>query len=100
MTGGRFLFLICCWRTPVQEPALEDAVAITWRWRIGSEADILVNATEQWRSYRGPKCDITQCFSEHDLRRVLLHEMGHIIGLPTKMMSQARWRPGFRISIR
>jgi hypothetical protein len=73
-----------CWRSPVEEPALEDAVAITWRWRIGSEAveaDILVNNTQPWESYRGAKCDFTQCFSEHDLRRVLLHELGHAIGL-------------------
>ena len=73
-----------CWRSPVQEPALEDAVAITWRWRVASEAveaDILVNNTVPWESYRGPRCNAAQCFSEHDLRRVLLHELGHLIGL-------------------
>jgi hypothetical protein len=75
-----------CWRSPVQEPELQDAVAITWRWRNRFtsevvEADILVNSFELWDSYRGPRCDIFNCVPEYDLRRVLLHEMGHVLGL-------------------
>jgi len=76
-----------CWRSPVEGPALQDAVAITWRWRnrVTSEtleADILVNTAELWDSYRGPRCDpVIRCVPEYDLRRVLLHEMGHVLGL-------------------
>jgi hypothetical protein len=40
------------------------------------EADLIVNRAETWNSYRGP-IQLTPV----DLRRVLLHEMGHILGL-------------------
>lgn len=40
------------------------------------EADVLVNKSIVWNSYRGPTLN-----SPTDLRRVLLHEFGHILGL-------------------
>lgn len=40
------------------------------------EADLIVNAGRDWDSYRG-----TLRTSPLDLRRVLLHEMGHVLGL-------------------
>lgn len=40
-----------------------------------TEADVLVNNARTWNSYRGALRTAT------DLRRVLLHEFGHIIGL-------------------
>ncbi|HUR56412.1 MAG TPA: matrixin family metalloprotease [Opitutaceae bacterium] len=43
------------------------------------EADVLVNREHNWSSYRGNlKTGFTDAF---DLRRVLLHEFGHVIGL-------------------
>jgi hypothetical protein len=75
-----------CWRTEAQEPDLIDAVAITYRWinplaeRV-READLVVNSDLEWDSYRGPRCDDSGCRSAYDLRRVLLHELGHVLGL-------------------
>jgi hypothetical protein len=40
-----------------------------------SESDVLVNSTRTWNSYRGALRTAT------DLRRVLLHEFGHVLGL-------------------
>lgn len=40
------------------------------------EADVLVNLTYSWNSYRGP-----ERASSADLRRVLVHEFGHVLGL-------------------
>jgi Matrixin len=40
------------------------------------EADTAYNATIRWNSYRGPLW-----FRSTDIRRVMLHETGHIIGL-------------------
>ena len=40
-----------------------------------TEADVLVNSARTWNSYRGALRTAT------DLRRVLLHEFGHILGL-------------------
>lgn len=40
------------------------------------EADIIVNSAEQWDSYRGGLRSATV-----DLRRVLVHELGHLLGL-------------------
>jgi hypothetical protein len=40
------------------------------------EADIAFNATIRWNSYRGPLY-----FRASDIRRVMLHETGHVLGL-------------------
>lgn len=43
---------------------------------VPSEADVVVNTVWQWDSYRGPLV-----YPKIDLRRVLAHEFGHILGL-------------------
>ena len=40
------------------------------------EADVIVNKSIVWNSYRGPTLNFPT-----DLRRVLLHEFGHVLGL-------------------
>ncbi len=40
------------------------------------EADLIVNKNRSWNSYRGPIAT-----TPLDLRRVLLHELGHVLGL-------------------
>ena len=54
-------------------------LAVTTAWRIGSdrvESDVIFNTAWHWDSYRGP---ITR--DPVDLRRVALHEFGHVLGL-------------------
>lgn len=57
-----------------------EALAVTYGFeRVGfyrQETDIIVNANLTWDSYRGDLADDSE-----DLRRVLLHEFGHFIGL-------------------
>ena len=56
---------------------LPDGVRIEAR-----EADVIVNASLTWDSYRGPlRLGTTPANSTLDLRRVLLHEFGHVLGL-------------------
>jgi len=62
-----------------------DAIAITVRWAIVStnttvEADVVVNTAYSWDSYRG---DLQYPFESplYDIRRVLDHEFGHVLGL-------------------
>ncbi len=43
---------------------------------INTEADIIVNRKPTWNSFRGPLRA-----SSNDIRRVLLHELGHVLGL-------------------
>ena len=45
-----------------------------------TEADVVVNQTYTWNSFRGPLSRQT-FFNPEDLRRVLLHEFGHVLGL-------------------
>lgn len=46
------------------------------------ETDVLVNSAYTWDSYRGPlRAGPTLATSTLDLRRVLLHEFGHALGL-------------------
>lgn len=40
-----------------------------------TESDVIVNTAHTWNSYRGP------LRSQVDLRRVLIHELGHVLGL-------------------
>jgi Matrixin/Bacterial Ig domain len=74
------------WTSTSQDPSLTDALAITMKWWQGStllEADVEVNNTVAWDSYRdsyvnhpGPPPEGVT----YDLRRVLLHEFGHAVG--------------------
>lgn len=57
-----------------------DTLAITTRWTLNrtqrAEADVVFNTRFTWDSYRGNVRSSTW-----DLRRVALHELGHVIGL-------------------
>ena len=46
-----------------------------------SEADVLVNQNQNWDSYRGSLRFGSNGYAIGDIRRVLLHELGHAIGL-------------------
>jgi hypothetical protein len=55
-------------------------LAVTTTWRIGSErveGDTIVNSDIEWDSYRGT----LNYFGAIDLRRVIMHEFGHTLGL-------------------
>ncbi len=56
-----------------------DVLAVTVTWTSGnrrSESDVVVNQAESWDSYRGYLRN-----TPTDLRRVLAHEFGHVLGL-------------------
>ena len=57
-----------------------DALGITVTWvnqgEYQHESDIIMNSTFAWDSYRGELLQTTE-----DFRRVLLHEVGHLLGL-------------------
>ncbi|HTD67625.1 MAG TPA: matrixin family metalloprotease [Candidatus Limnocylindria bacterium] len=60
-------------------PLGDRVLAITTAWKIGSErveGDTIVNSDVAWDSLRGPIG-----FFDFDLRRVLIHEFGHTLGL-------------------
>jgi len=46
-----------------------------------SEADILFNTAQQWDSYRGNLRFGSNGYAIADIQRVVLHELGHVIGL-------------------
>jgi predicted Zn-dependent protease len=46
-----------------------------------NEADILVNNHQTWDSYRGPLRFGSNGYAIADIRRVLVHELGHALGL-------------------
>ena len=57
-----------------------EALAITYRWYrtstgITVDADVHINSTETWSDYRG---DLR---GDPDIRRVAVHELGHVLGL-------------------
>ena len=58
----------------------QDTLALTTWWYRGNalvEADIGFNLAKKWNSYRGD----TRPGQVYDLRRVALHELGHVLGL-------------------
>ncbi len=61
-----------------------NTLAITTRWTIGgttrAEADVVFNTAIQWNSYRGPLRS-SNGLEVWDIRRVALHEFGHVLGL-------------------
>jgi len=64
-----------------------DAVAVTTEWTVPgkstvrSEADVILNSALNWNSYRGNFLYLGNGQPIYDLRRVLLHEFGHVVGL-------------------
>ncbi len=60
----------------------ENTIAVTTGFGFGNtriESDIVFNASITWNSYRGPTQSSTTV--GHDLQRVALHELGHVLGL-------------------
>lgn len=63
-----------------------NTLAVTTYWMSGStmtEGDILFNSAQAWDSYRGA------LRSAYDIRRVALHELGHVLGLGHSNLSSA-----------
>ena len=61
-----------------------STLAVTYYSYSGSrmrEADILVNNHQQWDSYRGALRFGTNGYAIGEIRRVLIHELGHALGL-------------------
>ena len=59
-------------------------LAVTQYYYSGSrmiEADVAVNSRQNWDSYRGPLRFGTGGYAIADIQRVLIHELGHAIGL-------------------
>jgi hypothetical protein len=58
-----------------------DTLAVTTRWTLGRtervEADVVFNSAYRWDSYRGN----ARSSGVWDIRRVALHEFGHVLGL-------------------
>jgi hypothetical protein len=57
-----------------------DELSITTRWYVDSqrvEADVVFNSAVNWNSYRGN----LRASGVWDIRRVALHEFGHVLGL-------------------
>jgi hypothetical protein len=62
----------------------ENTLAVTTRWTLNGservEGDVVFNTSVQWNSYRGP-LRAENGRTVWDLRRVSLHEFGHVLGL-------------------
>lgn len=65
-------------------PFGSSTLAITQRWFSGTtltEADVVFNNAKPWNSYRGALRPASDGVYLNDLRRVALHEFGHVLGL-------------------
>jgi hypothetical protein len=67
-------------------PLGDDTLAVTFSiYRVFDdtviEADVVFNRAKSWNSYRGNVRDDSDGRPMHDLRRVALHEFGHVLGL-------------------
>jgi hypothetical protein len=74
------------WGDDVYGDSFGDAVAVTrWLYRPSDnsivEADVIFDRGRTWNSYRGNLRAATGGGTLYDLRRVALHEFGHVIGL-------------------
>ena len=61
-----------------------NTLAVTYYWYSGStmsEADVLFNVNQTFDSYRGPLRFGSNGWAIADIRRVLIHELGHALGL-------------------
>jgi hypothetical protein len=61
-----------------------STLAVTTHWRRGStrtEADIIFNTAKSWNSYRGALRRASSGGTLQDIRRVALHEFGHVLSL-------------------
>lgn len=72
------------WADDVYGDSFGDAVAVTISLASNNttaEADVLFNRNLSWNSYRGNSRSASGGGALYDLRRVALHEFGHILGL-------------------
>jgi hypothetical protein len=61
-----------------------QTLAVTTHWRRGSvrtEADVVFNTAKSWNSYRGNLRPASAGGTLNDIRRVALHEFGHVLSL-------------------
>ncbi len=67
------------------DPFEEDVLALTLTRTVrpgeSSESDIILNRDVQWNAYDGPLRVSNDGTAIFDVRRVLLHELGHVLGL-------------------
>lgn len=62
----------------------DSTLAVTTHWRRGSvriEADVIFNTAKSWNSYRGNLRSSSAGGTLQDIRRVALHEFGHVLSL-------------------
>lgn len=72
------------WDDDVFGDPFGDAIAVTRTWLIGgivSESDVVFDNELSWNSYRGNLKSAAGGGTLYDLRRVALHEFGHVLGL-------------------
>jgi hypothetical protein len=74
------------WGDDVYGESFGDAVAITkWLYRVSdnilTETDVVFDRGLSWNSYRGNLRSASGGGTLYDLRRVALHEFGHVLGL-------------------
>lgn len=74
------------WGDDVYGDPFGDAVAVArWRYSLPDnttlEADVVFDRSRSWNSYRGNQRSASGGGTLYDLRRVALHEFGHVLGL-------------------
>ncbi len=72
------------WADDMYGDAFGDAIAVTMslsRNDVTSEADVLFDRARNWNSYRGNLRSASGGGTLIDMRRVALHEFGHVLGL-------------------
>jgi len=74
------------WDDDVYGDSFGDAVGFArWVYRVSdntlTEADVVFNNTKSWNAYRGNLRSASSGGTLYDLRRVALHEFGHVMGL-------------------